>query len=410
MQIKKYAGRTFTEVMQKVKKEFGKDAVIISTENLGGKVYVTAAKDYDIEERSFKLKKNIYSKPKPALAGKAYAAASKISQHIAADTPSETVPLGELSNNIEIESLKSQIIKQKKETKKQESFFLNELTMLRESLSSLLSNTLSKDQDYPLSYTPFIKAGIELGIDSEIVKSLLTKINIEDGFTEEQTAKQILKELLVSTMQTEDLFKKIDEDGGIFLFAGPTGVGKTTTVSKIATNLILKRDRDDIAVISLDFMRADAGGQLKRFSKILNIPFYHFSSEKEYISKIETLQKRYKIIMVDTAGVSPLCKSSLKFLEKVRKAQYTCPILHIPVSTEYEQALAIVDNYKKYLGDMKIVYTKEDEAMRNGLIGCVSVVRAMPVAFVTNGQNIPEDIVALKSSRELAEILFNKKY
>ena len=90
--------------------------------------------------------------------------------------------------------------------------------------------------------------------------------------------------------------------------------------------------------------------------------------------------------------------------------QYTQAVLHIPVATEFDQAVSILDSFKKYLGDMFVVYTKEDEALRNGLIASLAVARKVVSGFVTNGQQIPEDLVRLKTNETLVNILFNRKY
>jgi len=421
MKIKRFEGRTFPEVMKFVKKELGNDAVIISTESVDGKFYVTAAKDYELEPKENFYRKKV-SSPKYSSGIKSRSQGERayadrlqevIGNHQDPIVRKEgPVPLHDLNNSIEMDTLKNEIKKQKEERRTQETYFLKELALLRESLSSLLRQTVAKDSDYPLHYTPYIKAGIETGIEEDVIVSILrdNSNRISEVFTEENEAIDILKILFSEKVKSYDLFSTIDKNGGVYSFVGPTGVGKTTTLVKIATNLIISRERDDVALISLDFMRADGSEQLKRYSNILGVPFYQFTSADEYLNSIENLRRKHPILLMDTAGVSPLSRSSLEFLENVCKNEYTLPILHIPVATEHEQAISIIDSYSKYIGEMMLVYTKEDEALRNGLLASLSVARNMTACFVTNGQHIPEDIIRLKTSSALVEILFKKKY
>ncbi len=410
MKIKRFEGKSFTEVMQIVKKEFGKDAVIVSTENLNGKVFVTAAKDYDIDTKKPDAEE---FRPKPrTYQERAYSDTVFPSVEAPARESREAFSRETSGTYTEIDSLKKEIKRQREKHSKQEEFFLKELGMLRESLSALLQQTVGKDSSIPLQYTPYIKAGIEAGIEEDIIISMLntTGISKNEVFAEERSARDYLVRSFATMTEAVDLIDNIDKTGGTYLFAGPTGVGKTTSLVKIAANLILQKERNDIALISLDFMRSDGSEQLKRYSKILGVPCWCFSSSEEYAANIQTIKKQFKIILVDTAGVSPLNRESLDFLAKIADSHYTFPVLHIPVATEYEQAFSIFDIFSKVLGEPVVAFTKEDEAMRNGLMASISIARKLRAGFVTNGQKIPEDIIRLKHPLALAELIFSRKY
>lgn len=436
MRIKRFEGKTFAAAMMQVKKEMGKDAVIISTETLDGKTSITAAADYDTAPRgSVKTMPEGMPVGMPAAGSKktgdmiraksynervyaevassegAVAAAVRPVQNTAYKRAEELMPLSHLDNQLEIEGLKDEINRQRQTQGKQESLFLKELAMLRESLSMLLRETVGRDNSMPVAYTPYLKAGLEAGIERDILISLLSGSSSKETeiFVDEKDAKENLKKLISSQIKIVDLYKEMDERGGIFAFVGPTGVGKTTTLAKIAANLTLMREREDIAVISMDFLRADGCTMLKRYADILGVPFFRFTSPEAYFSDIVRIKERYKIVLLDTAGVSPLNRKSLEFLAKVCKNNYTHAILHIPVATEYEQAVSIIDIYNANLNGMNVIYTKEDEAFRNGLMASVSISKGIPACFVTNGQQIPEDIIKFSRSSELADLIFAGK-
>jgi flagellar biosynthesis protein FlhF len=408
MKIKKFEGKNFSTVMAKVKKEFGKNAVIISTENLNGKVCLTAASDYEIAESS---KKNTTTEIKTAKRiNNPYAKQAVFSGNMQA--PQEMMSLNELDKKLELDSLKHELHEQKAMQIKHEEYFLKELGMLRESLSTLLRKTVSKENSISLAFTPFLKAGIECGINENLLTGILDKI-ISDSTQEillnDEEAKQVLKKQFINILKTQDIFKTIENKKGVFVFAGPTGVGKTTTLVKIAATMILEKDRNDFAITSIDFMRADSSIQLQKYSELLGIPFYHYKSITQYKKEIVKLKEKYPIILTDTAGISPLNKSSIQFLEKITKNDYTLPILHIPIATEYEQALTMFDTFKEVLQEMTVIFTKEDEAFRNGLIASLSIARNFTISSITNGQRIPEDIVKIKNAQTVSNYIFRKK-
>ncbi len=417
MKIKRFEGRNVAEAMIGVKKDFGKDAVIVSTENIGGKVIVTAARDYDLEEGGtpFKSRGAYGYTNKTATYGRTDSRGLQESSFkgispTVAEVPREVDSFTDLNNSIEFASLKEQLKEQQIRSRQQESKFLNELAMLRESLEALLKNSVSKLSEHAFHLMPYIKKGIKAGIDETAMEKILKETKLPDNsFMTDSELELFMTDLFSSKIEVTDVFNIMDKEGGIYLFVGPTGVGKTTTLIKIAAKLILERNRNDIAIISLDFMRADAGSQIKKFTDILNLPFFHFRTADEYFANIEDIRINYKTVLIDTAGVSHKSQSSMQFLEKIASAVYTCPILHIPVATEYEQALSVINRFETVLGEMLVVYTKEDEAIRNGLMGSLAGKTSVSPCFVTNGQKIPEDIVRLKSSSQLSDMIFKNE-
>lgn len=425
MEVRKFEEKTLSQAMEQVKKEFGCDAVIIATEQIGGKTTITAAKGYDVPERLSNVKRErgvekvgLSSGVKTASAINAYKSKEKKYDYSYLDnreTPEGVISLEELDSRVEMDSLQNDIKTMKKEQHKRDTSFLREISMLRESLSSLIRTSGTLGSNSPLTHVPYLKAGIRVGIEEEILEDILKSIanenDAEKALKDETHITDTLKKHFIENIKSEDIIEIMNRDKAEYVFTGPTGVGKTTTIAKIAATLVLEKDRDDIALISLDFMRADGGSQLERFSKILGRPCYIFNNIEDYKKNIKKIREKYPIIMTDTCGVSPLNVTSLEFLEKVCKTDYTVPVLHIPVATEYDQALSIYDRFGEYTGDKKfVVFTKEDESLRNGLIASMSVSRNIRTGLVTNGQRIPEDIVRIdKGGEKLVECIFRQK-
>ncbi len=424
MEVRKFEERTLSQAMEQVKKEFGNEAVIIATEQIGGKTTITAAKGYDVPERVSNVKRSRGAEKarlsrgvRSVSAVNAYKSKEKKYDYSYLDdreSPEGVMSLEELDSKVEMDSLQNDIKNMKKEQHKRDTSFLREISMLRESLSSLIRTSGTLGNRSPLIHVPYLKAGIKAGIEEDILENILKSIadekDAEKALRDEAHITNSLKKYFRENTESEDIIEIMDRKKAEYVFTGPTGVGKTTTIAKIATTLVLEKDRDDMALVSLDFMRADGGSQLERFAKILGRPCYVFSNLEDYRNNIKKIRKKYPLIMTDTCGVSPLNITSLEFLEKVCKTDYTVPVLHIPVATEYDQALSIHDRFGEYTGGKLVIFTKEDESLRNGLIASMSVSRDIRTGLVTNGQRIPEDIIRIdERGDKLVESIFRQK-
>jgi flagellar biosynthesis protein FlhF len=183
-----------------------------------------------------------------------------------------------------------------------------------------------------------------------------------------------------------------EEKPKVVFFAGNTGVGKTTTMAKLASKLILE-DKLKVAMFSVDTYRIAAIDQIKTYANILSAPMeviYTPDDMKKYVEKYNN----YDIIMVDTAGRSHTNESQNKDLidiinsvEDYEKEVY----LVLSVTTKYSDLLNIANTYSK-LFDFKYIFTKLDETRGIGNILNLKLDTDKTLAYVTWGQNVPDDI------------------
>lgn len=182
----------------------------------------------------------------------------------------------------------------------------------------------------------------------------------------------------------------------IVFLVGPTGVGKTTTIAKLASSLKLNK-KAKIALMTSDTYRIAAVEQLNTYASILDVPITVLYTENEINDEIEKL-KDYDIILVDTAGRShkdsEQCAEVLKFYNAVdseRTGFEKSVYLVLSASTKYSDLVRITRVYES-LGDYNIIFTKLDETFEYGNIINIAMYTGKSISYTTFGQNVPDDI------------------
>lgn len=178
--------------------------------------------------------------------------------------------------------------------------------------------------------------------------------------------------------------------GRLVFMIGPTGVGKTTTIAKLAANMTFLEGKK-VALITLDTYRISAADQLRTFADIMDIPLSVVFSDAEMKEAVDKYRER-DIIFVDTAGCSPFNREQMVDLERfVKVTQPDDIMLVLSVTTDSDDLLNIYHHFKS-VGVDKIIFTKLDEAITYGqMLNVVYEIRK-PIAYVTTGQNVPDDI------------------
>ncbi len=198
--------------------------------------------------------------------------------------------------------------------------------------------------------------------------------------------------------------RPIDFRGGrrVVAFLGPTGVGKTTTIAKLAANFSLL-ERKDVALITCDTYRIAAVEQLKTYGQIIGVPVDVVFSPQELKEAILRHAKR-DVILIDTAGRSHrnvMQMSELKgFLQAARPDE---TFLVLSATTKYRDAMDIVKNYG-FAGFDRLLFTKLDETSTYGIILNLAAATQKGLSYFTTGQSVPEDI-ELANLPKLARLL-----
>lgn len=185
--------------------------------------------------------------------------------------------------------------------------------------------------------------------------------------------------------------------GGVYAFLGTTGVGKTTTIAKLAARYVLQHGADNVTLLTTDTYRVASHNQLRAFGKILNV-------DVQVVEKLEHLPRYLRglaknaLVLIDTPGMThadPLLKTHLRLL---KRCPQVAPLLVLAASSQYQMMKASLHSYRS-AGLSYCVMTKLDECVSLGDALSVLYEHGLPLAYVTDGQAIPDDIATLKSSQ-----------
>lgn len=199
----------------------------------------------------------------------------------------------------------------------------------------------------------------------------------------------IVYKRIVKNLSDFDIIDTNNRNKPVF-FIGPTGVGKTTTIAKIASLHTLIHNRD-VALITSDTYRIAAVEQLRTYANILGIPIKVVYSKNEMQEAIEFFKDK-DLILIDTAGRSHKNKlHQNELIELLDCVQDKDVYLTLSVATKYKDLMKIVNIYKT-LCDFKIIFTKLDETLSYGNILNIKMATKAKLSYVTFGQNVPDDI------------------
>jgi flagellar biosynthesis protein FlhF len=183
----------------------------------------------------------------------------------------------------------------------------------------------------------------------------------------------------------------------IFALIGPTGIGKTTTIAKIAALYTLQQEDSEyyrsVHMITIDSFRIGAFEQLNSFGRSLNIPVDQVSNEQEFYAALDKAQQA-DLILIDTIGRSPKDKDvelKMKTLLSVAEKQGSSFFLAINASMKEEDLHSTVNHYKGY-NISGVIITKVDESSTVGNVLSICYEQNLPLLFFTDGQRVPKDI------------------
>lgn len=192
----------------------------------------------------------------------------------------------------------------------------------------------------------------------------------------------------------------------VVYFVGPTGVGKTTTIAKIASKLCVE-DKKKVALLTADTYRIAAAEQLHTYANILEVPFRIIYSPSEVEQAIEDYHE-YDYILVDTAGHShhnEEQRANTGLMVHAVDNIAECEVyLVLSATTKYRDLISIADTYKE-MADYKIIFTKLDETTALGNLLNLRLYTGSELSYVTYGQNVPDDIDRFNPQTTVKSIL-----
>lgn len=360
MKVKKYMVNDIKEALEQIKRDLGEDAVILSTRSVrkGGFLGIGAKRYLEVtavcEDKPYRAESN------------------------------------------DVYKFQELLVKNKEKRQDEE---IRELKQMIQEMKSILS--LNRQSDLPQNIQKLFRALQSQDVDPAVINRIIEYIRIAYGDVEiDETFRQKLAEYIIPFMKTE-----VPQLQKVVLLVGPTGVGKTTTLAKLAAKLKLV-EKKQIAILTLDTYRIAATEQLKTYATIMDIPMRVAYTPKEARLELDAMQD-FDTILVDTAGRSQnndIQMSELKALVETI-SPHIC-FLVASMNCKYSDFKDIMNRFAvaKYT---HVILTKMDETKSYGHIINVPQTSNAPIAFITNGQRVPEDIMEA-NARELAYI-FSKE-
>ncbi|MBU8906994.1 flagellar biosynthesis protein FlhF [Desertibacillus haloalkaliphilus] len=373
MKVKKYVASSMAEAMQKIRHELGNEAVILNSKEIETGGFL-----------GFFTKKNI--------------------EVIAAIDKTPTIKKPERPR--ERPSPSEQLVREKRQTppttpkrpvrlEKNESELISEINELKNIVKGMTQSGREGSEEYPPLLQEWndwlISQDVTHTIRLHVMKALLkkwyiaedegvTKANVDTWF--QQTLSEMISGLDMGGIRFNKKFVNI---------VGPTGVGKTTTIAKIAAHCVLKKEKR-VALITTDTYRIAAVEQLKTYAKILNVPIEVAYSIDDFKAAKEKFSS-YDLVLVDSAGRNFRNQLYIDELKKV--IDFTDEMdtyLTLSLTSKYTDMKAIYEQFSLISID-KVIFTKKDETASYGALLNLLVDYNVGVAYITTGQNVPDDII-----------------
>lgn len=254
---------------------------------------------------------------------------------------------------------------------------------------------------------------LRCGVSERLAADLVQKAALDldktlDMATQMKQLKKRVMGLCLDQFRTKDFFTRNNASGlpQVAAFVGPTGVGKTTTIAKLAAFLSFTR-KMKVGLVSIDNYRIGAFEQLKAYAGIMGLPCVPAFSRQDLACALDQM-KSMDLVLIDTAGHSHYDKEKIdEILELVRNDFQISVHLTLSVTSELINMKEAASAFSVFNPDT-YVFTKTDETKRCGKILDQAASYDLPVSLVTNGQKVPEDLI-IPDRHELLKIILKKE-
>lgn len=427
MQIKRYRGADMQEALQKVKKDLGADAVILSTRQVRGgmgtfglfgkpMLEVTAARD--AEENGADAQSFLASLPQSFAKGKGGKKGAPGTEEAAVramlakqrlETQSLLTPLQD-----EIQELKEVLRATggaQRAVARDESAIAQirtEIADMRQMLHGLASQSAGlRDANFPenlvVLYQQLTFAGMEEKFARRLMEEALKTIPPKDA-EDFAYVKIFLARMLMKITKVTGSFQPEAGRQKVVALVGPTGVGKTTTVAKLASEQLLKHHRQ-VALITVDTFRIAAVEQLKVYAKIMSVPITVVNTRQELQAAVEGYANK-DMIFVDTGGRSQRDDMQMSELQQLFSDNTQVETFLTLSATTKDTDLTEISRRFGEIPLSGVIFTKLDEASTYGCMFNHAIRFKTPVAYLTTGQKVPEDLEVATKER-LVDLLLN---
>ena len=459
MEIKRIKEKSIHDAIQKVREELGPDAVVLSTEKNRHGVEIIAALDFDatvLEKKLANQNQGDQEQSGTIIEPQAMVSEETLSQAIEKSIEkqfseqmnkiSETIVKFQIESNEDRnkiydnlnqkidtlhKSVEEKYIEQQRARTENFSVLQKQVTQLRDDFTDYMTSTLPDEMNSIMQIheeigdlkdvlgcqtklldwakwgknnpsgisliSRLVNAGFGVGLSKNVMS------NISD-ISNSETAWRNVIEILSTSLKTPAV--NVQKEGGVVMALGRTGVGKTTTLAKIATKYVIENGPNDVVFINLDDKRVGGFDQLDTYGRILNVPVYRFDGEENMRSILKIIRSK-ALVLIDTAGMIEPGKEIEDFVNNLNRNKVNVhKLLLMSANTQLHNLKEIVDGFKKCQPNGCVI-TKTDESSQLGNVITVSIEDSLPVYFETHGQQVPEDISHIEPSSLIQRAIDN---
>lgn len=433
MKIKRFFAKDIRQVMGMVKEELGEDAVILSNRYVEGGIEIVAARDFDEQMIQNKVREQ---SPEPQQAPANKSTIVQMPNFQEEKKRSEILSVGENKNHevlsgarngrgsidqfvgyaekmqlrgqedmVSVNQIKpaapDQHVEREKSAEKARTTETKPVTLSDKLLIEMYRDLKSLRAEFDKKMgetgataapqvgsvrTKLLQRLAEMGISKKssiiFANQLNTHATIESAFAK---AQEIMAEML--PIAQDDLL----DVGGVVALIGPTGVGKTTTIAKLASKFILKHGPSQVALITTDNYRIGAHEQINTYGRILGVPVRVASSSEDLRNLLAGLVNK-RLILIDTAGMSQRDMKLVEQINTLRQSAFSIKFyLVMSAATEYRVMNEIINAFR-FFDPQACILTKFDEAVTAGAALSSLIEQNLPLSYITNGQRVPEDM------------------
>ncbi|HZG15097.1 MAG TPA: flagellar biosynthesis protein FlhF [Candidatus Bathyarchaeia archaeon] len=450
MRVKRYIVDSMPEAMEKIRIELGKDAIILNSKPIktGGFLGMFSKQQIEViaaveeknvvqpkAEAASKKEKLVATVPVPSAAqayrnsGGGDSSIRTLEKPVAVEArtpsmqptatlqlqpetvPPKTMPIMPVSSEQPLRTGQTTAVRPQEQPAALENQDLaQELRDMREMFRKLLLK--GNDKHLPSSIAQvrdhLLEQEVEEELVSTIIADLLKRFEQPEETTEEEALQAAMDVVRARISKHTEAPARIERTAKCAFFFGPTGVGKTTTIAKLAAECMLKEKRK-VGFITSDTFRIAAVEQLRTYANILNVPMEVVFSPGEIGQALEKL-RHCDLILVDTAGRNYRNDEYVTAIKELLDyGETSVHYLVLSLTAKYSDMQAIASNFCD-IPNARAIFTKADETKAYGPILNIVDRYKLALSYITTGQNVPDDIVLATPERVTKMIVGDDTY
>ena len=413
MIIKKFTGKTEAEATEAAKKELGSTLVIMNVREVKKKGLFAFLLPKQIEVTAA-LEEEAPARPQ-------YGSILRTAADKEIRTEQQNLLAKNSTENIEkkLDSLQTLLESQlnNRQSEKEESAKTQDVPDAeeKEDKTQDMAGAEKKEEEKNPEQDKFIRLLYNKMLDNEMDEKYVNSI-LEDASKTKKAdlpfdylLANIYQKMVLKFGRSEGITPS-EEGPRIVLFIGPTGVGKTTTIAKLAGRYCVE-EKKKVALLTADTYRIAAAEQLRTYANILETPFRIIYTPEELQAAVEDYWD-CDYIFIDTAGRSHQNTDQLEKMKEMvaalKRPESYQVFLVLSATTKYRDLQKIADCYGK-IADFELIFTKLDETEAVGNLLNMKLYTDAPIAYVTCGQNVPDDMEAFNPQKTVKQILGGKE-